>query len=279
MTIAVTVLLVLVILYLLAIMPRMVGRPDNPVFQTKFFAHRGLHDNRTNAPENSLAAFRKAVEAGFGMELDVQMSKDRVPVVFHDFTLKRVCGQPGKVCDYTLAELKKFRLCGSDQQIPTFAEFLQTVDGKAPLIIELKVERFDLSVCEAADAMLREYKGVYCIESFNPFVLWWYRRHHKEVMRGQLSDNYFLYPEYRNLKGAGMVFLQFLMTNFLTKPDFVAYNHECRNNLSRKLCHGLYRNPAAAWTIRSEEQLAAAKGHFDVFIFDSFVPREAKARG
>ncbi len=268
----VIVILVIAVLYLLAIMPRMTGKPDQSIFKTPYFAHRGLHDNHSQAPENSLPAFAKAVEAGYGMELDVQTSKDGVPVVFHDFTLRRVCGVPGKVGDYTLAELKEFRILETQQRIPTFAEVLKLVDGRAPLIVELKEEATDLSVCSAVEALLKDYKGQYCIESFNPLILFWYRRHHSKVVRGQLSDNYFQYPEYRNWKEAGLIFLEYLITNFITKPDFIAYNHTCQGNLSRKLCHGLYRNTAAAWTIQSQEELEKARGHFDVFIFDSFLP-------
>ena len=118
------IVIVLVVLYFLMIMPRILHKPDTSYFCNWRYAHRGLHDNQSEAPENSLAAFRKAVEAGFGIELDIQLSKDRIPVVFHDFTLKRVCGAPGKVCDYTYEELQKFSLCGSGQKIPTLEEVL-----------------------------------------------------------------------------------------------------------------------------------------------------------
>ena len=95
------VIVVLAILYFLMIMPRMAHKPDTACFKEWLYAHRGLHDNATQAPENSMAAFRKAVDAGFGIELDIQLTKDKIPVVFHDFTLKRVCGGEGKICDYT----------------------------------------------------------------------------------------------------------------------------------------------------------------------------------
>lgn len=167
----------LAVLYLLMIMPRMAGKPDTAPFQKWLYAHRGLHSNEPAqrgedmAPENSLRAFRRAVEAGFGIEMDVQMTKDHIPVVFHDFTLKRICGREGKVCDYTYEELQQFPLCGSDQRIPKFKDVLSCVDGKVPLIVELKIEAADLSVCPAADGLLAEYKGLYCIESFNPLGL------------------------------------------------------------------------------------------------------------
>ncbi len=261
--------LLTVALYFLMIMPRMTGRPDTAPFVKWMYAHRGLHDNSGEAPENSLAAFEKAVEAGFGIELDVQLSKDGIPVVFHDYTLKRICGVEGKVCDLNLEELRRLTLCGSDQRIPTFEEALELVDGRVPLIVELKIERTDTSVCPAADRLLSEYQGMYCIESFNPLGVLWYRRNRRRVVRGQLSDAFYREGEYM---GFLAFFLQNLLFNWLGKPDFVAYNHKHPRMLSRSLCRGLYRSTAAAWTIKSREELEAAKKHFDIFIFDSFMP-------
>ena len=261
--------LVLAALYFLMIMPRMTGKPDTAPFKEWLYAHRGLHDNASDAPENSMRAFAKAVDAGFGIELDIQMSKDGVPVVFHDFTLKRICGASGKVIDYTFEELQQFSLCGTDQRIPRFEDVLKLVDGRVPLIVEFKIELADLSICPAADQLLSNYKGMYCMESFNPLGVLWYRRHRKSIVRGQLSDAFLKEGEYT---GALYFLLQNLLFNWLGKPDFVAYNHKYPNILSRKLCRGLYHNTAAAWTIKSQEQLEAAKEHFDIFIFDSFIP-------
>ena len=103
------VLLVLAVLYLLAIMPHMTKRPDLTPFQGRYYAHRGLHDNAGDAPENTMAAFKKAVDAGYGIEMDIQLTKDRVPVVVHDFHLKRVAGADVRVDSLTLAELQEIR--------------------------------------------------------------------------------------------------------------------------------------------------------------------------
>ena len=265
-------ILVLLLLYLLAIMPRMLGRPDMTPFLQVLYAHRGLHDNASQAPENSMAAFQKAVEAGFGIELDIQLSKDDIPVVFHDYTLKRICGTEGRVSDYTFEELQQFRLCGSEQRIPRFADVLELVDGRVPLIVELKIEHLDVKLCPIADGLLQAYHGTYCVESFNPLGIWWYRKNHDNVVRGQLSDAFLREGEYR---GVLYWVLQNLLLNFLSKPDFVAYNHLYPGILSRRLCHSLYRNTAAAWTIKSQEQLAMARKNFDIYIFDSFMPAEA----
>lgn len=260
------------VLYLLMIMPRVLHRPDRSAFRCRLFAHRGLFDNATEAPENSLPAFRKAVEQGYGIELDVQMSADHVPVVFHDFSLQRICGQDRKVRDCTLAELSGMHLCGSGQTIPTFEEVLKLVDGRVPLIVEIKMESFDFSVCIGTDALLRAYKGIYCIESFNPLALLWYRRKHPDVMRGQLSDGFIHYREFRGRKLFGVFFLQMLLGNFATRPDFVSYNHKYKDNPSNVLCRVLYHCKSAAWTIKSQKQLEHAKKNFDVFIFDGFIP-------
>ena len=260
---------VLAVLYMLAIMPRIFNRPDTTLFKKRYFAHRGLHDNASDAPENSMAAFRKAVEAGLGMELDVQVTKDGVPVVFHDFKLERICGAPGKIADSTYEELQAYTLCDSKERIPRFSELLEMVDGQVPLIVEIKAETANVSCCGIIDSLLRAYRGPYCIESFNPMVLVWFRRNHGDVVRGQLSSNFRREGEYWNILYFAMTHLLF---NFLTKPDFIAYNHKFSEEPGRRICRRLYRHPAAAWTIRSQQDLEALKGEYDVFIFDSFLP-------
>ncbi len=284
------VLAVLAVIYLLLIMPRMIGRPDRKPHLDVLYAHRGLHDNAGNAPENTLAAFEKAVMAGYGIECDVQLTKDGVPVVFHDFTLARCARYPegeipqdavrnddgsfgvaGKVIDYTFEELQKFHILNSNEKIPTFEDFLKLVNGKVPLIIELKIELKDLSVCPKVDELLEGYKGVYCIESFNPLGLYWYRKHRPQVMRGQLSDE-FHKDKPEEFKGPLYFILTNLFFNFLTKPDFIAYNHKYSQNISLRLCRHLFGSVTAAWTIKSQEQLEAANKRFDIIIFDSFIP-------
>jgi glycerophosphoryl diester phosphodiesterase len=128
------------ILYLLAIMPNIRSRHDLGPWQVRYFAHRGLHNNNSEAPENSMAAFKLAVSHNYGIELDVQLSKDKVPVVFHDFNLKRACGVDKKVKDLTFAELQELTLFKSEERIPSLQSVLDMVNGQVPLIIEFKVE-------------------------------------------------------------------------------------------------------------------------------------------
>ena len=218
-----------------------------------------------------MLAFQRAAEAGFGIEMDVQLSKDRVPVVFHDYTLRRICGQAGKVSQYTYEELRKFSLCGTDQRIPRFEDVLKLVDGRVPLIVELKIETMDTGVCPAADRLLADYGGMYCVESFHPLGVLWYRRNRPHVVRGQLADAFYREGEYRSFL---YFLLQNLLFNWLAKPDFIAYNHKYPGMLSLSLCRGLYRSTSAAWTIKSQEELDEAEKHFDLCIFDSFVPEK-----
>ncbi|MBQ6806918.1 MAG: glycerophosphodiester phosphodiesterase [Lachnospiraceae bacterium] len=269
-------ILVLGLLYLFMIMPRIWKKPEKSPHMGVLYAHRGLHDNDSDAPENSMAAFRKAVEAGYGIELDVQLTKDKIPVIFHDFTLDRICGVSGRVDAFTYAELQQFTLLQSKERIPKLEDFLAMVAGKVPLIVELKVEWMDISLCPVVQRLLSEYKGVYCIESFNPLALLWYRRNYRQVMRGQLSTNFRRDGEYKNLF---YFLLTHLLTNFVTSPDFIAYNCQFKGEPGRIICRKLYRSLAVAWTVKNQKQLESLEKDFDLFIFDSFIPKDTKFSG
>lgn len=259
------------LLYLLAIMPKLRKNPDFRRFEGWLYAHRGYHNNKSEAPENSLPAFKRAVKRGYGIELDVQLTKDKVPVVFHDFDMQRACGVDKKIADLKYEELKKYKLFRSHETIPTFHEVLNCIGGKVPLIIELKIKGNPSETCLAAAKELGKYKGIYCIESFNPLVLIWYRKHFPNIIRGQLSTDYIK----DNMECTKMqnFLLKNLMLNFLTKPDFIAYHHIYKNVWSFVICRKLYRIKTVAWTIKSQEELDDNKDYFDLFIFDKFAPR------
>ncbi len=268
---AVIVLMILLAAYLFVILPRMRKRPDDTPLRGWFYAHRGLHDNKGEAPENSMAAFRLAVENGYGIEFDVQLTKDRIPVVFHDATLNRVCGVKGKVRDFTLEELQQFRLCRSQEKIPLLTDVLNLVNGRVPLIIEIKKHEKAEVVAELADRIIREYKGAYCVESFHPLVVRWYRKHRPEVIRGQLSG--FL-GKPGKAEPLHYILVHYLLTNVLCRPDFIAYDHHYRKNISRVLTRKLYHALSVTWTIRSQEELDACWDEFDLFIFEGFRPKQ-----
>ena len=184
------------------------------------FAHRGLHSRDKSVPENSLEAFRRAAAAGYGIELDVQLSRDGEVVVFHDDTLDRVCGVSGKVADRTLSELQQLRLCGTEQTIPLFSQVLSVIRGRGPLIVELKNGRRNRELCEKTLALLENYRGDVCIESFNPFIVGWFRRHAGELLRGQLAMPA---KEYEGWPRVAAALLSRTALNFIARPQFIAY--------------------------------------------------------
>ena len=191
-------------------------------FLGRNFAHRGLHSEDQRVPENSLRAFALAAEAGYGMELDVQLSKDGQVVVMHDDTLDRACGVAARVDELELDELKKLPLFGTDERIPLFSEVLALVNGRTPLIVELKNGPRNDELCEKTWALLRTYPGAYCIESFNPLIVAWFRFHAPTVLRGQLAQ---LPEEYvrAGRKLAEALILGNTLLNVAARPQFIAY--------------------------------------------------------
>lgn len=268
--ITIGILVGIVVLYLLMIMPRMLHRPDQSRLRNWLYAHRGFHDNNGDAPENSLKAFELAVDNGYGIELDIQLSKDGIPVVFHDSTLTRMTGIKKKVSDLTLEELKQIPLRKSEERIPTLQEALDLVEGMVPLIVEFKEERFNLSLCDKAAPILDAYCGDYCMESFNPLIVRWYKKNRSGVIRGQLSDEFAKEDQPGN--PVVLFLLSRLVFNFLTKPDFISYHHKYANSISLRLCKKLYKLPIAAWTVKNQYDYDKNRRFFDYIIFDSFTP-------
>ncbi|MBR5093589.1 MAG: glycerophosphodiester phosphodiesterase [Oscillospiraceae bacterium] len=185
-------------------------------------AHRGLHSRDKSVPENSLEAFRLAAEAGYGMELDVQLTRDGQVVVFHDNDLERVCGVLDRVDEWSFEELQTLGLCGTAHKIPLFSQVLDVVHGRTPLIVELKSGRRNKELCEKTYALLENYRGEVCVESFDPSIVAWFRRHGKDLLRGQLSAPTQDFVDDGLSKVQGFV-LSRCMLNFLARPQFIAY--------------------------------------------------------
>ena len=263
------------VLYLVSIKPRILGRPDYTPFFGHMYAHRGLHSTRKGEdpllPENSYSAIKRAADMGYGIEFDIHLTKDNIPVVFHDDTLNRICGVKGYLKDYTFDELRRFRLLGTEEKIPSFEEVLKAVNGRVPLIIEYKVEKNAEKLCSICDRILSDYKGPYCIESFHPLAVRWYKIHRPNIVRGQLSEDFT-----RKRLRLSYFLLSHLIGNCYAAPDFVAYNCKHKNELSRNICRKLYRSLSVAWTVRSQEELERISKSFDLFIFEGFVPSVSK---
>ena len=260
------VLLLLLLLCIFAIFPGLRHHPDLQLLKGARIAHRGLHGLAEDTPENSLAAFRAAVEAGYPIETDLHRTADGQVVVFHDDVLTRMCGVEGVPEQMTLAQLKELRLAGGSQKIPTLSELLELVDGKVPLLIELKSSNAAgaAPLCEAVDPILKEYKGKYLIQSFNPLAVRWYKKNRPEVCRGQLASAFYHEPWVQKLIGC-------LFFNCLTRPDFISYDHTHAGNIFRRICRRLGGFPAG-WTFRSQQEIDAHKKDFNTFIFEGFIP-------
>lgn len=237
------------------------------------YAHRGYHD-KPQIPENSLAAFKRAIEHGFPSEFDVHLIADGSLVVFHDEELERETGVSGRIESYDLSNLRKLRLEGTDEMIPTFDEVLDLYENTGlPLLIELKTAggnhaALAKAVCERLDS----YTGEFVIESFDPRALIEVRKLRPEIRRGQLVQNFLKNPE--GLPKYQAVLLTKLTLNAAVKPDFMAYKFADRNAKvfrraveRRGICE-------AVWTIRKPENYRKAVAAGCVPIFEKFDPDE-----
>ena len=243
-----------------------------------YYAHRGLHGKLDvfddAAPENSLKAFGRAVDMGFGIELDVRQTKDGEIVVFHDDTLDRVAGVSGKVRDMTYEELQNVRLMQSEEKIPLFTEVLELVGGKIPLLVEIKDDGYGASTVEKTMKILGSYSGDYIVESFNPLLLGAVKKFSPKTMRGFLCDKLSANPAYSSLK---FKIVERHLLNFIARPHFIA----CSKNNPKMFPIGIIRvicRPAfIAWTVKSKEEEKQAKlDGFDGVIFEGYIPEVNK---
>lgn len=236
------------------------------------YAHRGLHDKENGVPENSLAAFRLAVENGYGAELDVHLTKDGQLVVMHDESLKRTAGADVKICDLTAEELERYRLDGTEEKIPRLEEVLELFAGKQPLVVEIKTWKSNYAqVTKRTCEVLDRYPSLrYCIESFDPRVLLWLRRHRPEIVRGLLSFNFF--KNHSGQPAATVFIMSNLLVNFLVFPHFVAFKHEDRDILAMRLCRKLWGVQEVSWTVRDSRIARAAKEDGRLVIFEHCRP-------
>ncbi|MEG2480791.1 MAG: glycerophosphodiester phosphodiesterase family protein [Clostridia bacterium] len=256
-------------LYLWLIAPAR-KRPDASMLSGWLYAHRGLHDGNQRVPENSLEAFRLALANGYGMELDVQHTKDDQLVVFHDASLKRVCKVDLNIRDLTYEQLKQHPL-PDGTPVPLFSEVLALVNGKAPLIVEIKHYGKVIHNAEATLRALRAYHGPYCVESFHPAAVRYFKKNAPDIVRGQLASggkrgsNDVNAVEYFAMKQ--------LLVNVLGRPHFVAYSVPTDHTLAMWLMKRLYKPLLAAWTVRSQALLDSTTKNYDYPIFELFTPK------
>ncbi len=258
--------------YIISLMPRSSRRRDMQHYKGLAFAHRGLH-TRT-IPENSMPAFKAAVDRNIPIELDIHLTKDKKIVVFHDDNLRRMCSLDCAPEEITWLQMKKLTLGNSSEHIPLFKDVLQMVDGRVPILVEIKLPNRDTDLCRRAHHLLQTYHGPYMVQSFNSYALKWFRDNAPTVLRGQLSYDLHnkkdLYPKTVYLG------LRFLICNALSRPDFISYRFFNRKNISLSIVHYIFRCPVALWTIRNQGDYNEGRRHFDMMIFEGFIPKEAR---
>lgn len=264
------ILAALVLAVLFVIRPGRVHPAHLKPFQGWNYAHRGLHSRDKTVPENSLPAFAAAVAAGYGMELDVQLSKDGEVVVFHDDTLDRVTGVHGRVDAFTWAELQKMPLEGSAEHMPLFTQVLAVIGGKTPLIVELKSGPRNRELCEKTLALLRGYEGDFCVESFDPTIVAWFKKNAPDLVRGQLADDYASYREGKTPAPVAFA-LSRCLGNFLARPQFIAWGPR-KKNLMVKLAEA-FGPMKVFWTAHPDMDAAALQAEYDGVIFEFYTPK------
>ncbi len=235
---------------------------DLSFLKNTLIAHRGVHNNDEGIPENSLKAFQDAIDKKLIIELDLHILKDDTIVVFHDDNLSRMTGINWNIKDLTYEEIKNIKLKNTEYHIPLFSEVLELVDGKVPLLIELKTDVSVGRLEKATVQMLKDYNGKFAIQSFSPFSINWFRKNAPEIIRGQLSDNM------NNRFIIERWFLKNMLFNSISKPDFISYGI---NSLPNKKVSKFHKtNLVLGWTIRNNNNLEHAKQYCDNFICENF---------
>ena len=266
--------LVLAVLYLLSMMTK--RRPKTGFYGSlgdHHYAHRGLHAIGAGIPENSLRAFRLAANNGYGAELDVHLSRDGRLVVMHDASLKRTTGANADIPSVTAQVLDQLTLEGTREKIPYLEEVLPLFQGRGPLLIEIKTDNGNhAELTEKVTELLSQYPKLdYMIESFDPRVLRWLKKNRPDIVRGQLSCNFF--HEEKPMNKLERFVLTNMMFNFLTKPDFIAYRFEDRDCLAPGLCKKLWHSQLFYWVVRTQEDANQLAEEDDMIIFEGFAAK------
>jgi len=208
-------------------------------------AHRGFFDNKNNIPENSILAFKRAIQNNYIIELDIHILKDNKIVVFHDDNLKRMTGVDKKIKDCSFDEIRNLKLLDSNEKIPLFSDVLKIIDGKVPILIELK---YDVKTGILEKELLKElknYNGKYALQCFNPASIYWFKKNAPQIVRGQLSC------AFKNKKFIKRYFMSNMIFNIFTKPDFISYDIKSIDKILHKKTKDI---KILAWTVKNKKE-------------------------
>ncbi|MBR1868035.1 MAG: glycerophosphodiester phosphodiesterase [Clostridia bacterium] len=226
---------------------------------TRPIAHRGFHGE--SAPENSAEAFKRAIVNNYPIETDLQITKDGNIVCFHDDNAERMTGEKRLLSEMTVEEIKNLRLDGTEEQILTFGEFLNLVEGRVPLMIEIKTQKRYKELAYKAIKMLEGYNGEFAVQSFDPRIMSEVRKLAPDIIRGQLITK----TKHENVSYLTYKILGNGLLNFLSKPDFI--NMELKYIPVPKRIRG--RADVICWTVRSKEDLEKAEKYGYNCIFEN----------
>ncbi len=241
----------------------------------KPIAHRGLHNKANGIIENTISAAEAAIERGFPIELDVQLTADNEAIVFHDFELDRLTGDKGPVIERNLSDLTKIGIAGSKDgdRIPSFKQYLERIAGRVPLVIEIKSKfngdhRLTKRVCE----ILADYQGPFVVKSFDPFVVATLRTSAPSITRGIIGELHYASKADSFMSAE----LKHRLANLLhfteSQPQFVSWKVDDLPCAGPYLCKVLGNLPVMTWTVRTPEQRARAEKYADQMVFEGFVP-------
>ncbi len=235
-----------------------------------YIAHRGLHTEDLSVPENSMLAFKNAIELGYSIELDLNMLFDGTIVVFHDFNLKRLTGLDQNISKLTYDDIKDLKLYDTNEHIPLLSEVLNYVDGKVPLLIELKPFGDTEIFCQLFYDTIKDYQGKWAVFSFNPGVVRWFKNHHPEIIRGQITE---YFKDNLKMKKIVKYLMKTMFFNRFTKPDFVSYRiHDLPNKyVDKAKQNGL---TIISYAARTQEQLDFVRHTYDNVVFEYFIPKK-----
>lgn len=221
---------------------------DTSFLTKNMIAHRGFHDREKGIPENSLRAYKRALENGYGIEIDLHLLKDGTVIVMHDDNTERMTGTYKRLKDCTYDDIKDLRIENTSEKIPKLEEVLELIDGKVPILIEFKYDLKAGLLEEKAMSYLEKYNGKYAVQSFNPFSLLWFKKNYPNITRGQLAYNY----RGEKINYIKKILLRNLATNFITKPDFISYGI---SSLPNKRVEKFQKKGVivGGWTIRNKE--------------------------
>ena len=236
--------------------------PEDSFLRCTPIAHRGLHNTKQGIPENSFPAFARAISQGFAIETDIHLTADDELILFHDPSLVAINGDEKPMGEYTLAELKTINLTPNGEKIPEFKEFLRFIDGRVPLLLELKWSHRRKTLVRKVLEALEGYQGEFAMQSFDPRIVYRIKKMAPGVIRGQLACTHTEYAD-----GIITWILKKMPFNFITKPDFVNY---CVNDLP-KLLKTAKRSRGTlllGWTVRTLEELVQACDYLDNIVFE-----------